>query len=295
MLGEIFKAYVALINTAGVVRERYSPLSVDLGIVFAVLIQGQVLSGPAGAHAVAVYRHVAAVHVQHVLSVSRRTLSTQHVRARRVAGAPALVALAFPGRPTAAVAMPAVHPLCGRTAKTVHPPRLTAVLAARVSALAPFVRHPTVVGSRRDGRFAGRRLGLAGPARRRRRSREGSARRTVRRDPPPGRRAFASTAHHPPGLRARAARHRTRGPLRRRLPPVWAGDALDRGTRHRRPARLRGRRSVEPIALSSRQQCSVTVLALNLPVLVSLATRCVALFKQEKTNKRMRGGFMWRE
>jgi len=55
---------------------------------------------------------------------------------------------------------------------------------------------------------------------------------------------------------------------------------LQLGTRDGRAARLRGRRSLEPVALSGRQRRALVVLALDLPVLVSPAARRVALSKQ---------------
>lgn len=95
-------------------------------------------------------RHVAPVHGQRVLVVrhGRRPLflvMKQHVRARRVSHAPALVALTFPGRPGTAVTVFAVHLLRRGLVEAVHAPRLPAVLAARVRTLAPLVRQPTVV------------------------------------------------------------------------------------------------------------------------------------------------------
>lgn len=101
-------------------------------------------------------------------------------------------------------------------------------------------------------------------------------------------------AAHPPVLRARAASHRASRPLRR-LPSVrrrrrgcrrgrrggrCSGGGRSRwsGAWHERPARLRGRWFFQSIALHSRQYGAVVVLALHLPMLVSFATRDVALY-----------------
>jgi len=250
--------------------------------------------------------HVPPEHVDHVIFVYEgggglRRLFVQDVGAGRVTGASALVALALPGRTGGPVAVLAAHLLGGRPVEAEHPPRLPALLAARVRTLAPRVRQPAVIVDRGRGRGCGgrhRRRKDAGPLLRARSlcgrwsARGRVAPLVVGRRVPAARIGAVPPAAHPPVLRARAARHRTRRPLRR-LPSVrrrgrrrrrrgrcrgGGGRSRRSGARHERPARLLGHRFYQSVALHSRQYGAVVVLALHLPMLVSLATRDVALY-----------------
>lgn len=242
-------------------------------------------------------------HVDHVILVHEgggglRRLFVQDVSAGRVTGAPALVALALPGRTGGKIAVLTAHLLGGRPMEAEHPPRLPALLAARVRTLAPRVRQPAVIVRCSRGRH--RRREDAGPLLRARSlrgrwpARGRVAPLVVGHRVPAPRIGAVPPAAHPPVLRARAARHRTRRPLRR-LPPVHrrglrrrrrrrrgccrgGGRSRRSGARYERPARLLGRWFYQSVALHSRQYDALVVLALHLPMLVSLATRDVALY-----------------
>jgi len=245
-------------------------------------------------------------HVDHVILIHEgggglRRLFVQEVSAGRVTGAPALVALALPGRTGGPVAVLTAHLLDGRPVEAEHPPGLPALLAARVRTLAPRVRQPAVIvgcGRGRGGSGCHRRREDTRPLLRARSlcgrwsARGRVAPLVVGRRVPAPRIGAVPSAAHPPVLRARATRHRTRRPLRR-LPSVrrrglrrrrrrgrcrGGGRSRRSGARHERPARLLGRRFYQSVALHSRQYDAVVVLALHLPMLVSFATRDVALY-----------------